>query len=258
MSYHYYPLVNKILNSLKVKNSAFHLLNLAGSDPDSLFTKPFVTVARDPGSGGAPIARLLAQKLGFEFVDQQIVDEIAHSTKQRRAIISAIDEKHRTRIDDMIHSMLNPEYVDDIKYVTELSRVIIAYALKGHVVILGRGANFLCPFGKGLHVNITAPYENRIQKAVDFEGLTPRQARKIVTETEFERRQFVKQYFKKNLLDPNYYDLTINTAYFDLEEATRVILAAFYQKFSRLYRYKALISKWPLVRFVLNTRFQLI
>ncbi|MBD3279120.1 MAG: hypothetical protein GF390_00220, partial [Candidatus Pacebacteria bacterium] len=63
MSVHYYPLVNKVMTALKLREN-LDLPEQSDSEAQS-FTRPFVTVAREPGSGGAPIAKLLAKKLGF-------------------------------------------------------------------------------------------------------------------------------------------------------------------------------------------------
>lgn len=240
MSLHYYPLVNKIINTFNLRDKLFGSLEV---DAETAFIKPFITVAREPGSGGAPIAQAVAEKLGFTYVDEQIVDEIASSIKQRKAIVQAVDEKHRDAIQDIVHSILNTEYVDDLTYVKELTKVILSYALKGHVVILGRGANFICPFAKGLHVNITAPYAVRVKRAMDFEGLKEADAKEVIAKVEQERKQFVKQYFKHDINKCNSYDLTINTTYFRVNEVRDVIIEAFYQKFSRSVRYGALLKR---------------
>lgn len=240
MAIHYYPLINKVLQSLKIRDN---LGGLEVPDVESAFVKPFITIAREPGSGGAPIAKAVADKLGFTLINEQIVDDIASSTKQRKEIIKAVDEKHRSRLEDMVHSMLNPEYIDDVKYVTELAKVILAYALKGRVVILGRGANFITPFAKGLHVSITAPAAVRVKRAMDFEGLSEAKAKEVIAKIEAERRLFVKQYFRKEITKSNAYDLTLNTTYFQVNEARDVIIEAFYRKFSRSVRYGAIFKR---------------
>jgi cytidylate kinase len=233
MSTNYYPLVNKVLDFLNVKervaSKSAELLH------DSSFIKPFITVAREPGSGGAPIAKRVAEKLNFEFIDEQIIDEISQSTKRRKAIIEEIDEKSRTKIADMVHSIMNIEYVDDATYVSELIRVVLTYAYKGKTVILGRGANFYTPFGKGLHVNVVAPYEVRVHRAMDFEGHSREKAKEVISEVDKERRSFVKQYFRKDIDKNNSYDLTINTTHFRVEEAADVIVEAFKKKFGRSF-----------------------
>lgn len=238
MAVHYYPLINKIMTQLNLRDTSGELDQYASSP----FIRPFITVAREPGSGGEPIAKTVAKKLGFTFINEQIVDEIAKSTKKRKAIIRSIDEKTRGAIADVVHSMFNKEYVDDVKYVTELAKVILAYAHQGHVVILGRGANFITPFGKGLHVNVTAPYKVRVKRAMDFEGHTEEKAKEVIKQVTDERQQFVKQYFRKDLRKVNSYDLSINTTYFQVDEAADVVIEAFYRKFSRSVRYGAIFK----------------
>lgn len=229
MATKYYQLVNKALRYFNLKNT---LQKAASSPEDDSYLTPFVTVAREPGSGGAPIAKAVAEKLGFEYVDDQIVEEIARSTRKRKAIIEEIDEKSRSRIDDLVHSVLNLEYLGDEEYITELVKIIIAYAHKGKSVIIGRGANFITPFGKGLHVNITAPYPIRVQRAMDYEGLNQQQAKEVIAKVEKEREDFVQQYFSSNIKQRNVFDITINTAYFSVNQASNVIIEAFKQKFS--------------------------
>lgn len=224
----YYELVSKSLHLSALREYLHDKFSITEEN----FINPFITVAREPGSGGAPIARAVAEKLGFEFIDDQIVEEIARSTKRRKAIIKEIDEKSRSRIEDIVHSLVNLEYVDEQTYISELVRSILSYAHRGRCVILGRGANFITPFAKGLHVNITAPYEVRVERAMEYEGLNESQAKAVIAKVEDERSDFVKQYFRRNLSKRNVFDLTLNTHYFTVPQARDIILEAFKQKFS--------------------------
>lgn len=226
MEANYSPLINRALQLFNVRERIAQ-----PHDADSSFINPFITVARDPGSGGAPIAKAVADKIGFTFVDDVIIDEIARSTRKRNAIIREIDEKYRSKIEDVVHSILNVEYVDEESYITALVRVLLSYAHQGKCVILGRGANFITPFGKGLHVSITAPYEIRIQRAMDYEGHSREKAIDVVAKVEEERNKFIKQYFKANAKQRNAFDLTLNTAYFTVPQARDIIIEAFRQKF---------------------------
>lgn len=241
MSVRYYPLINKMMTRLSLRDSRSRSQKKVISQ-DPSFDQPFITIAREPGSGGAPIAKALAEKLGFTLVDQQIIEEMSKSTKKRQGIIKRIDEKGRSQITDLVHSLLNKDYVDDVKYITELTKVILAYASQGQVVILGRGANFITPQARGLHVSITAPYATRVQRAMDYEGFNRKTAKRVIVEVERERRKFVKQYLSKDTSKANAYDLTINTAHFSMEQACDIIEKAFYHKFSRSDRYKSLFK----------------
>lgn len=239
MGIHYYPLINKIIKGLNLKDQSFLPSELS---TEEAFAKPYITVSREPGSGGAPIARLVAEKLGFTFIDEQIVEEIAKSTKKRKEVIQAMDEKKQSAINSMVNSLLNEDYIDDLKYVSELVRVVLVYAHQGHCVLLGRGSNFITPFAHGLHVRITAPYQVRVQRAIDYEGFTAEQARHRIAEVEKERKEFVKQHLDKNLTKGNSYDLVINTTEFDIEDSRDIIIKAFCHKFKRMDRYLALLK----------------
>lgn len=229
------------------------MINLAGirksatfansAVPEGLFTSPFITLAREPGSGGALIGQRVAKKLNFEYVDHQIIEEIATSTQKRKKIIETIDEKARTAIEDLIHAHLNVDYVSDYRYISELCKVVLAYAYRGHVVILGRGANFITPKAKGLHVRITAPRAIRQVRAVKFEGLTATEARARVLKVEKDRTDFVKKYFKKDIKKSSYYDLVLNTAFFNVEDSADLVVEAFYKKFSLVDRYRSIFGK---------------
>lgn len=229
------------------------MINLAGlkktasfsnkTIPSGLFTTPFITVSRETGSGGAVVAQKVAQKLGFEFIHHQIIDEIAKSTKKRKQIIKSIDEKARTSIEDLIHSSFNKDYVSDYKYITELSKVILAYAYKGKVVILGHGANFITPDSKGLQVSIVAPLSVRRIRAVKYENLNASEAKEQIAKIEKDRIDFVRKYFKKNIKKSSYYDIVVNTSYISLDDATDLVVDAFYKKFSRAERYMNIFGK---------------
>ena len=241
MAFDYSEFVNKVMTGLRLSDASsaasdFHSFHAA-------FQKPFITIARDPGSGGHPIGRLVAEKLGFQFLDDELLEDVAKSTKKRKDVIAQIDEKGRSAIDDLVHGLLNPDYVSDITFVTELTKIVLSYACNGKVVILGRGANFMTPFAQGLHVRITAPYAVRVQRAIDYEGLNYSMAKKVINQTESDRKNFVKQYLKKNIEDASSYDLTINTTYFDPEESADLVVKAFRSKFSRFKPFKKLLKQ---------------
>ncbi len=197
------------------------------------FSKPFITIAREPGSGGAPIGKELAKKLGFEFYDQRIIDQIAKSSKLRREVVQNIDEKGRTAVQDFIQGVLNPNYVSDVTFVRYMTNVIVTLAYNGNAVILGRGANFLTPRSKGLHVRLTAPRSIRTERAVKYEGVSLSKAREILKEVESDRRDFVRQYFSEDIRKAEHYDLTLNTAYFTVEESAEIILKAYEKKLKK-------------------------
>lgn len=234
MEMSYASLVDKVMTALRLRDntqqkSTSHEPLVAAER----FSKPFITIARDPGSGGKLVGQEVAKRLGFTFYDHELIEEIAKSTKLRKSVLDQVDEKGRTALQDLIQGFINPNYISDLTYFTALCKVILSLAYRGNVVILGRGANFVTPFAQGLHVRITAPTQVCIQRAIDFEGLPYHSAKERVKMVEADRREFIKQYFDKDVRHPSAYDLTINTMFVKPHEAAEIVIHAFNQKFHK-------------------------
>lgn len=224
----------------KFVDSFFEKQGVVNRMSDSLLQRdvtfgPFIAVSRDPGSGGKPIAELVAKKLGFTFYNKKLIHEIAKSSNTRDDIMQDIDEKARTMIDDLVHNILNPEYVSEQRYFKYLCKVMLTLAQKGKAVFLGRGSNFITPRAYGLHVRVTAPYRVCVARAVQYEKIPYLRAREKVGKTMTERADFVKEYFGKDIVNPKYYDLTINTTYYSIEAASELVINAFKLKFPNFH-----------------------
>lgn len=193
--------------------------------------QPFITVARDPGSGGKPIAQAVAKRLKFKFYDDALIEEIAKSVKKRKKVIEEVDEKARGLIQELVHQLLNPEYISETAYINHLIKVTLGLAHQGKAVFVGRGANLFTPPAEGLHVLVTAPKWVRVKRAVEYENIDKPEAVERVTKITSERKKFVSTYFGKNYTNLNYYDLVINTRFFSIEAATDLVVAAYASKF---------------------------
>jgi len=198
--------------------------------PESSFS-PFITISRESGSGGAPIAKMVAKSLGFELYDEKFVEAIAKSAKKRTELIKSVDEKARGLVTDVLQSVLNPEYISDMTYIRHAAKVVLTRAHKGNVVFLDRGANFMVPSEAGLRVRIQAPYKVRVKRAIKYQNIDLESAKETIRQYDTERKEFVRQYFGKNISNANYYDLILNTTHMTLEDAKDLIILAFRRKF---------------------------
>lgn len=195
--------------------------------------KPYITFSREPGSGGKPIAKLVAKKLGYKFYDKKLVDEVSLKMHRSTGLLKRVDEHRRSGIMDMVQGMLNPDYVSDETYFRNLCLVIYDLVQKGGVVIVGRGANFVVPQAYGLQVRVTAPYRVRVARAIQYEKIDNEEARERIRRDGEQRARFVKQYFGKNILRAKYYDLTINTTFYTVQQAADLVLEAYKLKFPK-------------------------
>src|SRR5713226_2229489 len=111
-----------------------------------------VTISREYGSGGGEIAKRLAQRLGWQLIDHEIVARVA----QALGISEEEAEIHDEHVESAINSLLTsmnvvqpamfaiapmPVVMTDSKtYREALNQVVEAAVTRGHVVIIGRAA----------------------------------------------------------------------------------------------------------------------
>ena len=71
--------------------------------------RPVITVARQHGARGTDLARRLAEDLGFDVFDQEIIHRIAESTHRSERVVTALDERNRELLTDWLAAFANPE-----------------------------------------------------------------------------------------------------------------------------------------------------
>lgn len=191
-----------------------------------------IAIDRDPGSGGHPVAEKVANKLGWQLLDKKILTELAdHFGIPRREFVD-VDERPRPWLMDVIHSVFNPDYISDIRYVNHLKKLLLAASKKGDVVIIGHGANHILPPDKCLRVRVTASMPKRVENTFTFENKKSREeARAWVEQVESKRVSFIRQYFRANPYNPWHYDIIVSTDHLTLDQATDLIIQAYYAKF---------------------------
>ena len=191
--------------------------------------RPVIAISRLPGSGGWFLAQRVAQDLKMDYWDRQIIDEVAKSAKVSKRMIKSLDEQDRSMLDDWIDS-LGDRNVWAYEFMEHLTKVISAVGAHGNAVIVGRGASHILPPEACLRVGVTAPLEVRVNNVSTFFKVSKEEARQRVLTVESERIAFMKKYFNRDVLDPNYYDIVINTQYLNLDEASKIVIAAYESK----------------------------
>jgi cytidylate kinase len=219
-----------ITNSVKRRELVTRDKSFDGVKKKMVF-KPFITVSREAGSGGRLIAKKVAKKLNFKYFDKKLIEMISRKSKQRQALIATLDEKERSFMNDLVHSLLNPDYVSEQTFIKSLFEVVLSVAKKGNCVIIGRGGNFITSQYGGLNVRIVAPYLVRAGFTAKYEKRTLYEARERVKKYDKQRKEYIRQYFSKNASNANYYDVVINTNYLSVDEAVDIIVTAFKVKF---------------------------
>lgn len=189
--------------------------------------RPVVTVSRQHGAGGAEVAKTLAQDLGLDLFDREIIQRIADSAHLSERVVSSLDEKDRELLADWLSALSSRSHLSAMEYRYHLSRVVGAVAHHGGAVILGRGAHLILGQGEALRVLVVAPLEARVRAVMDREGLGERDARQRIVTVEADRKAFLMKHFHADFADPTTFDLVVNTAVLGTGGACDSIRAAF-------------------------------
>jgi len=178
-----------------------------------------ITISREMGSGGIPIAHKAAEELGYTLVDGDKLRELAPQYGLSQEALEKADEKPPAFVDALDHQLEIDQHLIEL--------IVLEYALKGNVIIYGRGGqDLLTGISSVLRVRIIAPFEERVERWAEREWLDPDLARILVRKSDQQRAGFIKYYFDRNWEDPLHYDLTINTARLSEESAIQLIANA--------------------------------
>jgi|APSaa5957512622_1039677.scaffolds.fasta_scaffold34194_2 cytidylate kinase len=216
----------------KAMNRFFFQDNLAKNKIKTHRWRPDIVISRDPGSGGRPIAKKIASKLGWQLLDKKIMIKLAAKHGLPAKEFAKIDETSRNWFADTFNLLFNKNYLSDIRYLKHLKLLLMKSAKDGDVVIVGRGANHIIPSDKCLRVRITASFSKRVDNTYKHEKKSSREeAARWVTKVEERRDRFISQYFGVNPHNPWHYDLVINTNELSLVQARNLIISAYLAKF---------------------------
>ena len=181
-----------------------------------------ITIARECGSGGGAIARTVAERLGWELLDKNLVRAIARAAQVDLDTARQFDE----RVDSWWHRMnraglwaaalaadapsFDAQIFDADTMAALAQRIILDAAARGGCVIVGRGAQCLlqnCP--EALHVFVYAPWRERTARVQVRMGA--KNVEELVRSTDEVRGGYIRRYFGCNWKDPHLYRMMINS-----------------------------------------------
>ena len=194
--------------------------------------EPSITISRQAGAGGIPIAEHLAdflQKHGprtprpWTVFDRNLVEQVLADHKLPREIARYMPEDKVSQISDMVEELLglHPPSWTLLRQATE---TILHLAELGNVILVGYGASVITTGMENvLQVRLVGSEEERVKVVEQFYNLKHKAARDFMKKEDRGRRRFLKRHFGKNIDDPLLYHLIINTDRIRFEEATRLI-----------------------------------
>lgn len=182
-----------------------------------------VTITREFGSLGRPIARRLAELLSVEYYDRDIVEEAAKKMDMPVSVISKEEEKSSSFF-EMLFPLGNGDPDRQQKIFKTQETIITSLAYRESCVIVGRCADYVLENEpNALHVYIYAPYEDRLKNCIGPLGMKEAEAKKMIAEVDKARRSYHKRFAKYEPDDPAHKHIIINSSKFGVEGTAQIL-----------------------------------
>ena len=198
-----------------------------------------VTISHAWGAGGEAVGRAVADRLGFRYVNEEVITHVAEKHGIEAAVVAGAERRKGflDRIGTDVSTLLDATrgvLVADVHALgrREDIRHLIVEAIgdiadQGDAVIVSHAASIpLAGRSDLLRVLVTASDEVRITALAEGTGGNRTAARKFMEESDAARAEYFLDFYDIAQELPTYYDLTINTDQLDINEAADIIVAA--------------------------------
>ena len=183
------------------------------------YHKNVIVIGRQFGSGGHDIGKVLAEKLGYAFYDQEIIEMTAGTTGYTPAFIQ---KKEEMMTNSLLYDLVNQAYIyradqdqeaPKDKIFEAESRVVRELAEKGNCVIVGRCSDYVLRNNKNcLKIFFSASIENRVRRVVERLHISEKEAKQKIQKEDKWRADNYRYYTGRIWGAAENFDLTVNTA----------------------------------------------
>ncbi len=218
------------LKHLKQKKDKSEALIDDTSTNKQIDKQVIITVAREYGSGGRYIGRLIADKLGIKFYDKDFIQKVAEETGLSEDYI----ENHEQKRDSLAN--LNNGYYFGLDNADELfiqeANLIKKIADKESCVIIGRCADFILQDKENvLKIFVYSDINHKIKRATEIYDLDETKAKKEIKRIDKLRANHYKYYTEKQWGNHTNYDICINSDTLGVEESADLICNMIKEKY---------------------------
>jgi len=196
--------------------------------------KRVICISHSTGAAGDEVARLVAERLRFRYLDEELVGRAAalgHVSPE--ALLDA--ERRKPALTELFRHLrtaaLSTEGEPPATEQTELHRVLIRNAIhatadEGKAVIVSHAASFtLGPRQDVLRVLVTASPDTRVARLTE-NGAERGAAQRLIRKSDAGRAAYLKSFYDVSTELPTHYDLVVNTDNVAPQEAAELIVAA--------------------------------
>lgn len=197
-------------------------------------THTIITIGRQFGSGGREIGKRLADELGIEFYDKELLSRAAKDSKICKELFETHDEKPTN---SFLYSLVMDTYsmgfasgsVNEMplnhKIFLAQFDAIKKLAGEGPCVMVGRCADYALADCKDcFSVFVHADFDWRINRIAAKYNKTPKEARDIITKIDKSRASYYNYYTNKKWGSAKSYNLCIDSSKYGIDNTVKAIV----------------------------------
>jgi len=181
-----------------------------------------VTISHEMGAGGPEIGMALAKRLGYHYVDQELIQDAV----RRYGLV----EEKLSHLDESKPTLFERFDAETRHYITILQTTLLEFAEADNVVLMGRGGQWLLRgIPHVLRVRVIAPFEQRVRQWMkrtgEVTGETPNQraAAEFVRRDDTERDGRMRYLYEVDIADQSLYEVVVNTEKLSYDAAVEMI-----------------------------------
>jgi cytidylate kinase len=193
-----------------------------------------ITISKEFGTESEKVASLVAQQLGYEYIGNSLIAEIAKELRISESEAEAFRKTSQSRIlrlvdrytCSIVQKVVDREHgcLDDKNYYETTKRLVEKSYDAGDVIILGWGGQcILRGRPNTLHVHLKKDAETKINEVMEKRNLDHKAAKDYIEKEEDDSRAYVKEYFKEDWTDARLYDLIIDMGKNTVDKAVNMI-----------------------------------
>ncbi len=178
-----------------------------------------ITISRQLGSFGDEVGEAIAKRLGYKLVHREVINQAALRAQAPEVALATID--------DLGLLDLHPSRKAQKAYHQAVKKVMQEFAKEGDVIIIGRAGQVILRERRDvLHVKVIAPVSIRAERIADIQKISLQSAIAQIEASDRTRKNYLKRYYQARWDDPELYDLIVNTARLNPEEAAGLVCQA--------------------------------
>jgi len=195
--------------------------------------KTIITISREFGSGGRTIGRMVAQRLGIDFYDKELVDQIALESGFAPKFVEEHGEHSPSNsffsyafapqgVPGVMNGLSTADFLWNIQ-----CNVILQLADKGPCVIVGRNADYILKDREdALHIYVFADAPYRAERIIRLYGESEKSPEARLQEKDKRRRVNYHHYTGRTWGQAQNYDLCLDTGVLGIEQCVDIIVNA--------------------------------